>query len=194
MSFCIENVYFKPYAACRHAHPSIEAVLAIKTEQNIDIDEIESIHVLTYDRVIGKHDHSEVDNVSSAKMSIPYGIAVALLTGKAGILEFRDELIHNVKIHQLLQKIIIMGDKELSKLIPQKRSAILTIKTKNDSVYTKRVDYPKGEPENPLSNDDVNRKFIELSEYADRSANISKEILVTISDLKDDLSELFTRL
>ena len=74
----IEKVYFKPYAACRHAHPAIEAVIKIKDNQGICIKDIDYIKVVTYRGVLGKHDHSKIFGVASAKMSIPYSVAVAL--------------------------------------------------------------------------------------------------------------------
>lgn len=192
--FCIENIYFKPYAACRHAHPSIEAILDIKAKQDLDMGQIDSIHVRTYERVIGNHDHSDVNDISSAKMSIPYAIAVSYLTGKAGILEFSEELIRDPRIKDLLKKISIEGDPKLSALMPQKRSAILKLRTNDGSIHEKRVDYPKGEPENPMSMDDIEKKFVDLSDYAGIPGKQSREILDIVWEEGRDLHELYKRL
>ena len=54
----IETIYMKPYAACRHCHPSIEAALNIRNMEGFKIDEIENIHVDTYKLEVAGHDHT----------------------------------------------------------------------------------------------------------------------------------------
>ena len=58
--YMIETIYMKPYAACRHCHPSIEAALNIRNQLGFDINEIEEIHVDTYKLAVAGHDHTEI--------------------------------------------------------------------------------------------------------------------------------------
>jgi 2-methylcitrate dehydratase PrpD len=192
--FCIEKVYFKPYAACRHAHPSIEAVLNIKSKYELNINTIESIIIRTYQGVLGKHDHTDVYGVSSAKMSIPYSVAVALLTGGAGIGEFSKELVEDPEVISLTKKVEVLSDIEITRQVPHKRSSIVEINTNEGSKFVNKVDYPKGEPENPLTDEEVESKFIMLSALSDRSKEESRMILDIVWNLENDLESLFKQL
>lgn len=162
--YMIESIYMKPYAACRHCHPSIEAALNIRGKKGFDINAVESIHVDTYKLAVEGHDHTKIKGVNSAKMSIPYSLSVALCTGKAGLGEFEEGVIADSQVLGIAQKVSVSAEDDLSALCPQKRVAIVKIKTV-DGEFVERVDYPKGEPENPLSQEELEEKFRGLAMY-----------------------------
>lgn len=164
--FAIENIYLKPYASCRHTHPEIEAALAIRRQIGFDIKKVAAIMVTTYKGVIGKHDGKIIYGESSARMSIPYSLAIALYVGKAGIEEFTDKCINNPIVQKLTKLCVIQGDEELSILVPNKRVAIVKITMSDGHEYEQRVDYPKGEPENPLSRNELFAKFDSMTSHA----------------------------
>jgi 2-methylcitrate dehydratase PrpD len=162
----ISDVYFKPYAACRHAHSPIEAALKIKANTSFDLSLIKKIEVQIYESVIGKHDSTNIVSINSAKMSIPFSIAVALLRGSATITDFESDVTSSNEIRALCKKVEVIGDAELTKLVPQVRPSIVTVRQSNGVVLTHRVDLPKGEPERAMNRLEAEQKFIELSCYA----------------------------
>ena len=162
-TLCVEQIYQKPYAACRHAHPVIEAALELR--KDIDLARIEKIEVRAYRLAVAGHDHTQIQGISSAKMSIPFGVAVALATGSAGLASYSEATVSNGTILSLTKKVIVLEDEELTRLCPEKRASILTIQMSNGTKLTKRVDYPKGEPENPLSQTELEAKFRELAMF-----------------------------
>lgn len=174
--FYVEKVYLKPYASCRHTHPEIEAAQVIRKNEGFDAHDVTDVNVLTYKGVIGKHDGNDIYGESSARMSIPYSIAISLLTGKAGITEFAEPYINDAFVLDLTKRIKIEGEEELSKLVPDKRAAIVTVRMKNGKCYSERVDYPKGEPENPLKDDELYAKFVSMTSHAHISDGKSKEL------------------
>lgn len=161
-TLAVEQVYRKEYAACRHAHPAIEA--ALKIRPLINIAEIEKIEVLTYLQATEGHSYFEIPTVSAAKMSIPFSVAVALMTGVADMKAFSSENMGNKDILDLIKKVEVKEDVNLTALNPLKRAAIVVVHTK-DGDYSQRVDYPKGEPENPLSKEELENKFKGLAMY-----------------------------
>lgn len=182
--FYVEKIYIKPYASCRHTHPEIEASFKIRQEKGFDVKKIQNISVLTYKGVIGKHDGSKIFGESSARMSIPYSTAVALLTGKAGISEFKQPFVNDSFVRALTKKVVISGDEELSRMVPDKRVAIVTVKQNDGKEFFCRVDYPKGEPENPLSQDELYEKFSSLCIHGGKSEEWLKNIFyyITMND------------
>lgn len=183
-SLAIEKIYLKPYASCRHTHPEIEAAFAIRNQKGFDLGKICSIKVTTYKGVIGKHDGNTIYGESSARMSIPYSFAVALVTGKAGIGEFTDKYINDPLIQHLTKMVTIEGDEELSKLVPDKRVAIVCVEQTDGRSFIKRIDYPKGEPENPLNQEELFDKFSSMVLYAGKTVKEMKELFRMVMDDK----------
>lgn len=192
--FGIEKVYVKPYAACRHAHAAIEAALNIRARSGVRVGDIETIRVVTYRGVLGKHDHTKIWGSSSAKMSIPYGVATALTFGKVGIEDFAAECISDSGIAELTRKVVVCSDDEITSLVPQKRAAIVEITTYNGNLHIERVDYPKGEPENPLTDEEIKDKFTSLAAYGHKTREESDEIIRVVWCLEKDIHNLFTLL
>lgn len=162
----LEKIYQKPYASCRHTHPEIEACFKIRQMDGFDVKNVEKVEITTYKGVIGKHDFKTIHGESSARMSIPYSAIIALWTGKAGIAEFAEPYVSNPDILALTQKVDVFSDEELSRLVPDKRVAIVNVYMSNGTILSERIDYPKGEPENPLTPEENMEKFLSMTEHA----------------------------
>ena len=163
-TYAIMKSYTKPYASCRYTHPSVEAAIHLRSQ--VSYKDVEEITVKTYDLAVSGHEHTEVKGSYSAKMSIPYATAVGLIYGKAGLQEFSKETVKNEEVFNLARKITVFADENLSTIFPDVQAGIVTIKTKNGE-YTHRVDFPKGEPENPLTDIEFKERYNDLMEYAD---------------------------
>ncbi len=163
--YLCKTTFFKPYAACRHCHPAIEASIMLSKENMINPDDIQKVIVKTYDLAIVGHDHKETKSVNAAKMGIPYSVAVSIIDKKADILEFDEKCLKRKDIAELSSKVTVCEDPSLSALIPDKRAAIVEIVT-SDKVYRERVDVAKGEPENPMTREELIQKFKFLARYA----------------------------
>jgi 2-methylcitrate dehydratase PrpD len=190
----IEKVYMKPYAACRHCHPPIEAALKIRASTGVKAEDIREIRVISYQAAVYLHDHIDIPNPASAKMSTPYSVAVALVSGKAGMAEFSPECISDSFIASLTRKVKVCSDEALTALTPHKRPAIVEATTHSNRIYIARVDLPKGEPETPLSKEELQEKFLSLALYRDKSLKNAKAIMQTVWNLETDISKLFVLL
>ncbi len=158
--FEIERIYVKPYAACRHCHSAIEAALTLR--EQCDPDEIERVVIETYRLAVKGHDHTDIAGVSSAKLSMPYSVAAALVLGRADVAAFDPNTITDERILALTRKVRVEENAEFSAQSSQKRIANVIIFKKDGSFCEQRVDYAKGEPENPMSRADIRRKAEEL--------------------------------
>ena len=159
--FEIERIYVKPYASCRHSHSAVEAAIAIS--KRVNADDIQSVFVETYGLGVKGHSHKFIQGVASAKLSTPYAVAAALIFGRADITLF-EPLDENIV--RFSQKVEVVEDKLLSSECPQKRIAVVTVTLKDGKTITERVDYAKGEPENPISTEELNEKIRVLDDYS----------------------------
>jgi 2-methylcitrate dehydratase PrpD len=163
-SFKIMNSGTKPHACCRYMHPSIDGVLKIVEENHLRPEEIErvklgilkvAIPLIAAPEELKYHPKSVVD----AQFSMPFGAAVAILYGEASLAQFREKVIQNPEVKTMMRKVDYVEDPELEKLYPKQYPASVEIETKDGKRFYTRIDYPKGDPENPLSWDEMLKKF-----------------------------------
>lgn len=176
-TYAIMKSYTKPYASCRYTHPSVEAAILLRGR--VKAEDVQEINVRTYDLAVSGHDHTDIHGSYSAKMSIPYATAAGLLYGKAGLQEFSENAVKDEKILGLTKKVNVSSDEELSAMFPGIQAAVVTIKTKNGE-YEERVDFPKGEPENPLTDVEFRDRYEGLMAYAGVSPEVGEKVYNTV--------------
>ena len=155
--FEIERIYVKPYASCRHSHSAVEA--AIRLHEQIQGREIAQVTVETYRLGVKGHDHTGISGVASAKLSTPYSVAAALLRGRADLSVF--EPLDEAAI-ALCPKVRVLENAALTAESPQKRIASVTVRLTDGTELTHRVDYAKGDPENPMTKEELLQKAASL--------------------------------
>lgn len=153
----ILDAYFKPYAVCRWAHASVDGVLELKHRHDLRIDEIESIRVDTFWEVT-RLANCEPSNTIAAQFSIQFALAVALLYDRISPAEVSDARIRDPAILALARKVEVAVDDALDRQFPAKTMARVTIRTRRGD-YGATVEYPRGNPENPLSAAELDAKF-----------------------------------
>jgi 2-methylcitrate dehydratase PrpD len=187
----IHDIYVKPYAACRHSHPAVDAVLHIRNKYNVQPLQVKEIEINTYAWAVHLHDHTDISGIASAKMSTPYSVAIALIDGKAGIEQFMPERLQDPDVLSLTKKVNVVESKYLNALVPDKRAAIVDVVTQSGERFTRRIDLPKGEPENPLTQQELEEKFSSLAIFSGKSIAESERITDITMQIETRLSELF---
>ena len=190
-SYAIMKSYTKPYASCRYTHPAVEA--AIRLRARLRVEDVTEILVKTYDLAVAGHDHTVIPGSYSAKMSIPYATAAGLLYGKAGLQEFSEEAVKGAEILRLTEKVRVTADDALSAAFPGIQAAVVSIRTK-DSCFTERVDFPKGEPENPLTEEEFRSRYDGLMAYAGVDAARSAAVFDAVYRKRTTVEELIKKL
>jgi 2-methylcitrate dehydratase PrpD len=153
----ILKTYFKPYAVCRWSHAAVDAVLELKHRHQLRIEEIETIQVDTFWEVT-RLANDQPSNTIAAQFSIQFALAVALLYDRIGPAEVTDAHIHDPAILALARKVHVSVDDALDRQFPAKTMARVTIHTQRGDHGT-TVEYPRGNPENPLSHAELEAKF-----------------------------------
>ena len=190
-TYAIMKSYTKPYASCRYTHPSVEA--AIHLRNRVKPEDVERIDIRTYSLAVSGHDHTDIPGSYSAKMSIPYATAAGLIYGKAGLQEFSEEAVKDERILSLTRKIHVVSNEAFSAAFPAEQTAIVSIRTKS-GVYTDRVDFPKGEPENPLTDEEFRTRYDGLMDYAGVSRPVSADIFSKANETGAPVSSLVEQL
>ncbi len=192
--YTIDDVYFKPFACCRVNHSPVEIVLDLASRHRLNLDDIESILIKTYnfaELVPGQIRTDPGANLLHCQFSTSYCVAAALMDGQVGLEQFTPERIKDPKVHQLSARVKIVADEEMEGMRPANRPAIVEITLKSGQTFTGRVDYPKGDPRKPMTDEELLKKFEGLASNVLSEEKV-RSIRTTVFDLEnmDDVSKL----
>jgi 2-methylcitrate dehydratase PrpD len=182
--FEIMNTGIKPYACCRQHHSAIDAVLEIREKEGLTPEKIKSIRCRTF-KVASRGSDKAPTTIGAAKYSAPYTIAVTFLFGKAWREQYTLDLINDPTVAGLAAKVEVSADADLEKLYDEKWPAIVEVETLDGRTLQARRDIPKGEPEYPVSDVELQQKFMSLAGDA-----VSKERASEIWEMIFDLENL----
>jgi 2-methylcitrate dehydratase PrpD len=163
----IMRTSIKPHSCCRYKQGPIDGILQILQENKLNTAEIDKVTLgilkagfalVAEPEELKRNPMSIVD----AQFSMPFGAAVAMLYGKATLDEYTLENVKSSRAKELMDRIFCVEDPELEKEYPRKWPASVIIETIDGKQYSTRIDYPKGDPENPLSWDELIDKFKSL--------------------------------
>ncbi|MDO8956770.1 MAG: MmgE/PrpD family protein [Deltaproteobacteria bacterium] len=187
----LENSY-KPHASCRHTHPAIDAALKIVKNHPLGPDEVKAIYCRTYSAATRLLNDPTVRDAFSAKFSLPYCIALAIKEKKVGLHSFSPSLLWNKEMRRLMERTSVEVDPTMEKMYPEKWPAEVEIVTGDGKRLKERVDYPKGDPESPMSLAEVVEKYQELASIGAGEATV-KLILDRVMSLEEvpDMSAFF---
>jgi 2-methylcitrate dehydratase PrpD len=157
--FEICNAYFKPYPACRHFHASLDAVRTIGRRTPFKIDEVARVRIGMYEAGAAGHDQKTAENLLDAQMSAPVTTALAMAFGNVTVPSFDRANLDRPDIRRLIDVTDVYVDEECERIYPGRRSGVARIELRDGRVLEERVLDPKGEGENPMTDEDLATKF-----------------------------------
>lgn len=188
--YAIEGIYQKVHAACRHCHPAIDATIDMRNELKLKPEQVHKVEVHTYKLAVGSHDHTEIRGISSAKLSTPYAVALAIVKGCAGYADYNENNLNDYWIKNLTSKVTVIESESLTAQSPAVRGARVNIYMKDGNKYEATCLYPKGEPENPLTQEELENKFRGLAMYGGLSLVECNEVIAEIKKENFDLKKI----
>jgi 2-methylcitrate dehydratase len=165
-SWRINQCGMKAFPTEALTHAPISAVLDLVREHDLKPQEVTKVHIRSLARAADiLADASKYDPRSkeTADHSLPYVIAAALVDRQVTPLEFTPQKISDPAIRAQLKKVEVVADAEIEKLFPALQRVIVTIHTADGRALERQLDYPKGDPRNPLSDREVEEKFEALA-------------------------------
>ncbi len=165
-SWRIERCGMKAFPTEALTHAPISAVLDIVIGNDLAADQVKKVHIRSLARAADiLADPSKYDPRSkeTADHSLPYVIAAAIADRQVTPLQFEQEKIMDERIRAQLNKVEVIADPEIEAVFPKLQRVIVKIETDDGRELTKSLDYPKGDPRNPLSDTEVEEKFDALA-------------------------------
>jgi len=166
--FEMTDTSIKPHACCRFAQPIVDCTLALVKKYDLKPEDVYQVEVGTGKNTLkaltepSERKYKPTTHVD-AQFSLPYSVAVSIIKRRALDREFSEESFRNPEILKLAAKVTAYLSEEVEAKWPEYYPAIVTIKTVDGRDLTEKIDYPKGDPENPVSDEELKDKFYYLS-------------------------------
>jgi 2-methylcitrate dehydratase PrpD len=167
-TFEVMQTSVKPHACCRYMQGPIDAMLQLVRRHDIQPADVREIRVAVLEagwsivaepRERKYHPASVVD----AQFSMPFGAAIAVLERAAGLDQFSLDKILSPATRKLMEKVVLVKDLRLEENFPREWPARVVITLEDGRELETEVRYPKGDPENALSWEELKAKFDALS-------------------------------
>lgn len=156
----LHDCYFKLYPSCRHTHCGIEA--AVNLSGSIKPEEIEKVNVYIYPNAIKLAGIKYPKDQDETKFSIYYTLACALKNGSYGTADMDPPNLSEA-ICGIIDRTELIPDENMEERGRGIRGARMEIILKNGEKLEETVLVPKGDPEKPLTRDDIIRKLTACS-------------------------------
>ena len=162
--FYAARTSIKPYSACRYKHGPIDGIRKIMKENGLRPGDVSEVIIglleVAYPIIVEPADLKyNPQSIVDAQFSLPFGAAVAVLYGNALPDQYTEEVIKSAEVAEVMKKVRIRKDPELERLYPRQWPSTVEIRTRGGQSFNTFVAYPKGDPENPLSWDELKEKF-----------------------------------
>ncbi|MGC2477092.1 MAG: MmgE/PrpD family protein [Candidatus Sulfotelmatobacter sp.] len=167
-------------------HTPISAVLDLVKGNDLHPEQVTKIRIRSLARAADiLSDPSKYDphTKETADHSLPYVIAAALAERQVTPVQFTMEKIMDPRIREQLHKVEVVADPEIEKVFPALQRVIVRIDTSDGRSFSKQLDYPKGDPRNPLTDQEIEEKFSALAEGV-LSAGAQKRVKETVWNLE----------
>lgn len=153
-----------PSEALTHTH--ITAAIQAVIENNIKPNDIKEVKVTAIAKAVDilfDKNKYEINSRETADHSLPYCIARAIIDRKITTQSFDEEKLFDPLLKDVIYKIKGEPSEKFEKMFPEKQPSQIVIKTKDDTEYKVYLEYPKGDPREPMTIEDIENKFNALS-------------------------------
>lgn len=165
--FHVGEVSFKPYPSCRFTHAPMDALLGAMARGRVEPHEIRRIECAVHRRGIAsvmvpaERKYRPTTPVD-AQFSLPYCLAVAALGRQTALESFQPEALSDPTTLELAAKVVAVEDPAYTALFPAQNAARVTLQT-DRGAFTCQVLDARGDPESPLSDEELEAKFVAIS-------------------------------
>ena len=181
--FEIVQVGPKPFPSCRYTHCAVTATLNLLRKHSIHVPDIQEVRVQIGERdmrSVGgwsedeKRKKHRPEGVVDAQFSIPYTVAATLLSAGLSLEDFTGAKLKSNQVLDLAARVKPILNPELDHGPMDVKPQVVEIVTRDGRALSERVEYPKGNPNNPVTSDELTAAFRGMASYAAKPLSAGK--------------------
>jgi 2-methylcitrate dehydratase PrpD len=164
--WAILEVSLKWHASCRHTHPAADALLAVMQRERLKADDLA--------RVVARVHRGAIDvlgavgvpaSIHQSKFSMGTVLGLVAANGQASLEDFDRDALSSPAVARIRERVEMVLDAEVDAYYPAAWIGKVSVETVDGRLFDGRIDNPKGDPENPLTPEEVVRKAERLVAY-----------------------------
>jgi 2-methylcitrate dehydratase PrpD len=160
------GVSIKPYPSGSLSHPGQDAVLDLVREHDVRPEDVEEAVAGTNSATTNALIYPLPQTALEAKFSFPFLLAIAILRRKVGVEEFRDEVVLDPEVQELMKKCRHVVDEEIDARGFEHMDTRIVIKLKNGQALQRVESFATGHPKKPMTREQLEAKFFECADLA----------------------------
>lgn len=188
--FNITRMTFKNHGCCGHTFPAIDGAAALQALHNITPESIKAIRIGAYKAGVDVCAYRHPKSAFEAKFSLSYTVAARLILGRVREQAFMPASLTNQIIHALEEKISVYEDVACTQNFPKKRSCNIEIELLNGEIYSRHQATRHGDPDDPLTDEELLDKFMELTVPRIGKVNVDKLSRAILGDADVSVAEI----
>lgn len=155
----------KKFAACYGVHSAMEAALSLVAETGLAPENVEKVMVRVKADSAVTLAGRDITNHMAARFSLPYAVASAIMRGdESSMFDFEEPAIRDRAVLDFMKRVELVADPELTRFHDQTGGFPAHVEIHaGGASYDRRIDYPVGSIQRPMTWDDLAAKFAELS-------------------------------
>jgi 2-methylcitrate dehydratase PrpD len=157
------GISIKPYPSGSLSHPAQDLLFDLMREHRFGAEDVEAMQVGTNSHVVNALIYSMPKTALEGKFSFPFCMAIGLLTGKAGIAQFKDRWVRDGRVVALMKKVRHVLDPEIERQGYDRMLTSLEIRLRDGRVIKGTADIFRGHPARPMSRKEIEAKFAECA-------------------------------
>lgn len=162
--FVIGEMTFKNHGCCGHIFPALDGLLELRRRHPVPVEDVSRIHVAGYRATAEMCDRPRVRTEQEARFSMQYCVAVLLHRGAVRLDAFAPERLHDPVLRAFMPKVTVSLAPDLVDAYPRRRAARLRLELRDGRIFEHEQPTRKGDPEDPLTDEELDAKFLELTE------------------------------
>jgi len=193
--FNILRMTVKNHGCCGHIFAALDGVLALQKEHQFTTQDVSRVQVGGYSATVNVTGNYIADTPGSAKFCLPFILASGLVHGSIRLDAYSDARLNDAEVRRLMPSIAVKLDPEIDKLFPNQRAAHVVVTLQNGTELSRFQPHRIGDPDLPLSDEQLADKFLELTTGILRETS-AKELLHDLWRLEKqtDLDFIYSRL
>lgn len=189
-AWLIEQVSFKPWPACRHAHASIDAAKKIYSRLSAE-DMIQSVQVTTYADALKLCDNENPETELQARFSLQHSVALALSGADITLDDFLPQTPAFAALAPMRGKIRVTEGRHFTEKYPAHFGSHVSVQLAS-GVLEASVQDAWGDPEVPMSQEAIKAKawrMMQAGGLTDAQAG-QLQTRVLMTDLSSPVQEI----
>ena len=170
------GVSVKPYPCGSLAHPAMDALLELITAHDIKPQEVEEVRLGTSSHVLAALRYQSPRNHLEAKFSIPFCLGILVMDRKAGIEQFRDEVLQRQDVQDMMGRVNSYLHQGIEAQGYDHIRSLVEVKLKDGRLVSREADTSRGMPQRPMTPEELREKFLDCARGVLREDQADKAI------------------